>query len=85
MAVQLNHTIVLTDDRHATADFITEILGLAPARSFADEFFLFSEDEFDQIFGRLQERGVRCYADHLNQVPGEINHLLALKAKGQLS
>ncbi|MBT1093456.1 VOC family protein [Streptomyces sp. Tu102] len=43
MAVQLNHTIVLTDDRRATADFVTEVLGLEPARSFADEFFLVVE------------------------------------------
>ncbi|MGI5500773.1 VOC family protein [Lentzea sp. CA-135723] len=102
MTVQLNHTIVLTDDRHATAGFITEVLGLEPARSFADEFFLVidlandvqleilqigfpfqpqhfaflvSEEEFDQIFGRIQSRNIEYFAEHGDQRPGEINHL----------
>jgi catechol 2,3-dioxygenase-like lactoylglutathione lyase family enzyme len=36
--------------------------------------FLVSEDEFDAIFGRIQERGLEYFADpHANE-PGEINH-----------
>ncbi|MGH9273116.1 MAG: VOC family protein [Acidimicrobiales bacterium] len=36
--------------------------------------FLVSEDEFDEIFGRIQERGLDYFADpHANE-PGEINH-----------
>ena len=36
--------------------------------------FLVSEDEFDQIFGRIQERGLAHFADPHKQHPGEINH-----------
>jgi catechol 2,3-dioxygenase-like lactoylglutathione lyase family enzyme len=36
--------------------------------------FLVSDDEFDEIFGRVQERGVDYWADPHKQRPGEINH-----------
>ena len=36
--------------------------------------FLVSEDEFDQIFGRVRERGLDYWADPGLQRPGEINH-----------
>jgi catechol 2,3-dioxygenase-like lactoylglutathione lyase family enzyme len=36
--------------------------------------FLVSEDEFDAIFGRIQERGLDYYADPGAQHKGEINH-----------
>ena len=36
--------------------------------------FLVSEDEFDEIFGRIQERRIEFYADPGAQQPGEINH-----------
>ena len=36
--------------------------------------FLVSEDEFDEIFGRIQERGLEWFADPGGQQPGEINH-----------
>jgi catechol 2,3-dioxygenase-like lactoylglutathione lyase family enzyme len=36
--------------------------------------FLVTEDEFDQIFGRIQERGLEIYADPHGHQPGEINH-----------
>jgi len=36
--------------------------------------FLVSEAEFDQIFGRIQARGLVHYADPHKQRPGEINH-----------
>ncbi|MDX8030693.1 VOC family protein [Lentzea sp. BCCO 10_0856] len=35
--------------------------------------FLVSEEEFDQIFGRIQERGLRYWADPFHSQPGEIN------------
>ncbi|HZM78850.1 MAG TPA: VOC family protein [Candidatus Limnocylindrales bacterium] len=34
MAVHLNHTIVEANDRDLTADFLVDILGLAPAATF---------------------------------------------------
>ena len=36
--------------------------------------FLVTEDEFDQIFGRIQARGIQFWADPFEQQPGEINH-----------
>lgn len=36
--------------------------------------FLVSEEEFDQIFGRIQARGLSYWADPAHQQPGRINH-----------
>jgi catechol 2,3-dioxygenase-like lactoylglutathione lyase family enzyme len=36
--------------------------------------FLVSEEEFDQIFGRIKERGLDYWADPFRQHKGEINH-----------
>ena len=97
MPVQLNHTIVAAHDRHASAAFLTELLGLAPPVDFgpfavvelANEVsldflddpevkprhyaFLVSEEEFDEIFGRIRGRGLPYWADPFQRQPGEIN------------
>ena len=36
--------------------------------------FLVSEDEFDEIFGRITERGLEHWADPARSQPGQINH-----------
>jgi len=36
--------------------------------------FLISEEEFDAIFGRIKERGVKYWADPMKSRPGKINH-----------
>ena len=36
--------------------------------------FLISEDEFDEIFGRVRERGLTYWADPAKQEKGAINH-----------
>ena len=36
--------------------------------------FLVSEEEFDQIFGRIQARGLPFWADPAHRQPGRINH-----------
>ncbi|MFN2502834.1 MAG: VOC family protein [Acidimicrobiales bacterium] len=36
--------------------------------------FLISEAEFDEIFGRIRERGLPYWADPGRNQPGEINH-----------
>jgi hypothetical protein len=36
--------------------------------------FLVTEDEFDQIFGRIEDRGLDYWADPHQQRPGQINH-----------
>src|SRR5690606_9773801 len=99
MPVALNHTIVHARDAEASADFLADILGLAPPRRFgpfivvdlangvsldflsadADELivehyaFLITEAEFDDIFARLQARGLDYWADPRLARKGEIN------------
>ena len=36
--------------------------------------FIVSEQEFDQIFARIRERGLPYWADPAHHRPGEINH-----------
>jgi len=36
--------------------------------------FLVSDEEFDEIFGRIRARGLRYWADPGQQEPGRINH-----------
>jgi catechol 2,3-dioxygenase-like lactoylglutathione lyase family enzyme len=36
--------------------------------------FLVTEDEFDEIFGRIESRGLDYWADPGRTQPGEINH-----------
>ena len=36
--------------------------------------FLVSEDEFDEIFGRIKDRGLEHWADPHKNEPGAINH-----------
>jgi len=98
MTVQLNHTIVNVRDKHESATFLAEILGLsAPvpfgpflvvdlengvSLDFADDHgparpqhyaFLVSESEFDEILGRIVERGLTYWADPGRRRVGEIN------------
>ena len=97
MPVQLNHTIVAAHDRHASADFLAQILGVGPPTTygpfavvelandvqldFMDDpvvyprhyAFLVTEEEFDEIFGRIRERGLTYWADPHEKQPGEIN------------
>lgn len=99
MAIKLNHTIVHARDQRESAEFFTEVFGLAKPTRFgpfldvevANEVtlaflevdadiqaqhyaFLVSEAEFDQIFGRVQARGLHYWADPAHQRAGEINH-----------
>jgi catechol 2,3-dioxygenase-like lactoylglutathione lyase family enzyme len=97
MPVHLNHTIVASRDRHESAAFYTDLLGLKPhttygpfavvelandvSLDFIDDpeihqrhyAFLVSEQEFDEIFGRIRERGLPYWADPFEKQPGEIN------------
>jgi len=98
MAVQLNHTIVEANDRDLTAEFLVDLLGLAPASTFGPfrvvelgndvsldviqttgpvypqhYAFLVSEREFDQIWDRINQRGLAFWADPLHRLDGQIN------------
>jgi len=98
MAVELNHTIVHAHDAEASAQFLSDVLGLEPPRRFGpfivvdvanrvsldflstDEdiitehyAFLVSETEFDEIFARIEQRGLDYFADPRLSRRGEIN------------
>jgi len=99
MPIELNHTIVHARDPHASATFVSHLLGRpAPVRfgpfwdveldnhvtlaylesvehlTIEHYAFLVSEQEFDQIFERIQARGLQYWADPSHQQPGRINH-----------
>ncbi len=98
MSVLLNHTIVHASDKHASARFLVDILGLGEPTTygpfvvvsvdndvsldFADDHgaphpqhyaFLVDEAEFDQIQGRIVDRGLTYWADPFHRREGEIN------------
>ena len=64
--------VVVEVDNGTSLDFMTT----GPEWELTQEHyaFLVSEDEFDQIFGRIQERGLEYFADPHGNEPGEINH-----------
>ncbi|MGW3012258.1 VOC family protein [Streptomyces sp. NPDC001219] len=97
---RLDHTIVHSTDRFASARFLADLLGLPEPQAFGPfaalkldngvaldyaehaaggEFvpthyaFLVTEEEFDKIFGRIQERGLSYWADPMHHRPQEIN------------
>ncbi|MGY5131908.1 VOC family protein [Streptomyces nigrescens] len=99
---RLDHTIVHSTDRFASARFLADLLGVAEPKAFGPfaalkldngvaldyaehvaggEFvpthyaFLVTEEEFDGIFGRIQERGLSYWADPMHSRPQEINTL----------
>ena len=99
MTVALNHTIVWCTDKHRSAAFLAEMLGLPEPTAFYGFMvvevahglsldyqtrsgpiagqhyaFLVSEDEFGEIFGRIQAAGLDYWADPGQRHPGEINH-----------
>jgi catechol 2,3-dioxygenase-like lactoylglutathione lyase family enzyme len=100
MTIKLNHTIVHSHDPRASAEFLTSLFGLPPARRFGPFHvvevgnevsldylsgdgmeiqmqhyaFLVTEEEFDRIFGRIQGRGLKFWADPGQKQEGQINH-----------
>ena len=61
--------VMVEADNDITLDFMT-VDGDIVAQHYA---FLVSENEFDEIFGRIKERGLRYWADPYHDEPGEIN------------
>ncbi len=99
MSVSLNHTIVKVSDKHASAQFLVDILGLDQPTTYgpfvvvqvandvsldyADDHgtphpqhyaFMVSEAEFDEIHGRIVDRGLSYWADPFKRHPREINN-----------
>jgi catechol 2,3-dioxygenase-like lactoylglutathione lyase family enzyme len=54
-----------------TLDFLDSGTGPITPQHYA---FLVSEEDFDAIFGRVQEAGIAYYADPGHRQPGQINH-----------
>jgi catechol 2,3-dioxygenase-like lactoylglutathione lyase family enzyme len=98
MAVDLNHTIIWSTDKTASAEFLADLLGLAPPTPYGPFLcvetangvsldyddrhhpvapnhyaFLISEEEFDAVFERVRERGIRYWADPGHTQEGVIN------------
>ncbi len=57
-------------DNDASLDYL-DIGETPPAAHYA---FLVSEDEFDQIFGRIKDRGLTYWADPFHRQANQINH-----------
>ena len=62
--------LVVKTSNGVSLDFINSVGDPVRSRHFA---FLVSEDEFDAIFARLQERGIPYWADPAGKTPNEIN------------
>jgi catechol 2,3-dioxygenase-like lactoylglutathione lyase family enzyme len=69
-AIRFGHFLVVKTANGVSLDFIDSGGEPVKSRHFA---FLVSEEEFDQIFARMQERGLRYWADPMGKVEGEIN------------
>ena len=54
-----------------TLDFVDSNADPITSQHYA---FLVSEQEFDEIFGRIQQAGITYYADPRHRRPGQINH-----------
>jgi catechol 2,3-dioxygenase-like lactoylglutathione lyase family enzyme len=99
MVAQLNHTIVAARDKHESATFLSEVLGLPTpvefghfvvvptgngvSLDFADTdekiaaqhyAFLITEEEFDEVFARIQQRGITFWPNPWRGSEGQINH-----------
>ena len=66
------HFLVVELDDGASLDFIDAGGTQVVPQHYA---FLVDEDDFDPIFARIRERGLRYWADPFKQRPGEIYHL----------
>ena len=61
--------LMVQADNEVTLDFI-DSGGEIVSQHYA---FLVSDGEFDEIFGRIRERGLSYWADPFHREPGEIN------------
>lgn len=69
--VKLGHFVMVQVSPDTTFDFMTTDRDIM-AQHYA---FLVSEDEFDVIMGRVQERALEYWADPMHQDAGRINRL----------
>jgi len=62
--------LVLQTGNDVSLDFI-DAQGPVHPQHYA---FLVSDDEFDEVFGRIKQRGLSYWADPFHRRPDEINH-----------
>jgi catechol 2,3-dioxygenase-like lactoylglutathione lyase family enzyme len=62
--------LVVEVDNGASLDFLDTDGEITP-QHYA---FLIGEDDFDEIYGRIRERGLEHWADPFKSRPGQINH-----------
>lgn len=67
--VPFGHFLTVQLDNEITLDFIETGVDF-DRQHYA---FLVSEEEFDEIFGRIRERGLEFWADPMHRLAGEIN------------
>lgn len=67
---RFSHFWIVETTNHVSLDFLTTDDEI-PIAHYA---FLVSEQEFDQIFARIQQRGLPYWADPGGQQRGEVNH-----------
>jgi catechol 2,3-dioxygenase-like lactoylglutathione lyase family enzyme len=67
--VRFGPFLVVEVDNGASLDF-DESDGKIARQHYA---FLIGEDDFDEIFGRIRDRGLQYWADPFKSRPGEIN------------
>jgi catechol 2,3-dioxygenase-like lactoylglutathione lyase family enzyme len=69
--VPFGHFLGVQVDNEVTLDFMGAGKMEVQCQHYA---FLVTDEEFDQIFGRIRERGIEHYADPMMRVKNEINH-----------
>lgn len=62
--------LVVEVDNGVSLDY-HEMSGDIPSQHYA---FLIGEDDFDDVFGRIEKQGVDHWADPGQSLPGQINH-----------
>ena len=67
---QFGHFWCVDTSNHVSLDFLESNSETIPPQHYA---FLISEDEFDQVFTRIQDRDLPYWADPFRKQPGEIN------------
>lgn len=66
------HFVVVQADNGVSLDFAS--VGAGDEITRQHYAFLVSKAEFDEIFGRIRERGLDHWADPMQRQPGQINH-----------
>lgn len=70
IAGRMGPFVVVALDNDVTLDFVTAGEGRIPSQHYA---FKVTDAEWDEIFGRIKDRGIDYWADPFHRRPGETN------------